>query len=237
MLRNHLDWLCCALLAGCSAVPPTSTTPSGAAGSRAGEAAATPPDTLAVSGLRGTLTQQEIQGALDPKLPKLLRCVEQRRSEVEALAGEITLSFHIATSGAVAAVTPSASTLGDREAERCMLEVAEATRFPAPHGGEADFTWPLEIPIDAELRPPVELAADQVRSALAAGLSELAARCGGGQVIVTAYVEPSGEVQSVGAASPDIASPTQLDCVSEAVRALRFPSPGSYLGKVSFTIP
>ena len=237
MLRNHLDWLCCALLVGCSSVPPTSTTPSHAAGSRAGEAAARPPDTMVVSGLHGTLTQQEIQNALDPRLPKFLRCVAQRRSEVEVLAGEITFSFHIATSGAVASVKPSASTLGDREAERCMLQVAEGTRFPEPHGGEADFTWPLEVPLDAELRAPVELASDDARSALAPHLDELAARCGGGQVIVTAYVEPSGEVQSAGVASPDIASPAQLDCISEAVRGLRLPSPGSYLGKVSFTVP
>lgn len=197
---------------------------------------AAPPDTLAVSGLRGTLSQAEIRGTLEPKLPKLLRCVQQRRGELEALAGRITLAFHVATNGAVASVQPNESTLGDRATERCLLQIAESARFPAPHGGEADLTWPLDVPGDEEVRPPVELGADPAHS-LGAALGALGARCGGGQVVVTAYIDPDGHVLAAGAASPDIASPTQLDCVSEGVRELRFPSPGSYLGKTSFTIP
>jgi hypothetical protein len=204
---------------------------------RESERPAAPPDTLAVTGIRGTLSQQEIQSVLEPKLPKLLRCVQQRRGVLEPLAGEITFAFHVATNGAVVSVNLTHSTLGDRDTERCMLQIVEAARFPPPHGGEADFSWPLQVPDDPDVRPAVELAGDTVRASLGSQLSELSARCGGGQVIATAYVDPDGAVLAAGVAAPDIANPAQFDCISEGVRALRLPSPGSYLGKVSFTIP
>jgi hypothetical protein len=158
-------------------------------------------------------------------------------ASVEALAGKINFAFQIATNGHVASVTASQSELGDRDAERCMLQIAEATVFPEPHGGEAEFSWPLEIPLDPEVRPPVELHSDLVREVLGEAIGELNARCGGGLVVVTAYVDPNGSVLSAGVAAPDIASPVQLDCISEAVRGQRFPSPGSYLGKTTFTVP
>lgn len=202
-----------------------------------------PSESLSVSGLRGTLSQFEIEGALKPRLPKFLRCAQQRLAELEALAGSITLSFHVATNGAVAGVSPIASTLGDRDTERCMLEVAQATRFPPPHGGEADFTWPLELPGDPDVRAPVALMADAARAAIGARSGEvtagdaLHASCGGGQMLVTAYVDTSGAVLAAGVATPDLATPTELDCIAAGVRSWVLASPGSYLGKVTFTLP
>jgi hypothetical protein len=202
-----------------------------------------PEESLSVSGLRGTLSQHEIEGALRPRLPKFLRCAQQRLRELEVLAGSITFSFHVATNGAVPGVSPIASSLGDRETERCMLEVASSTRFPPPHGGEADFTWPLELPADADVRAPVALTADAARSAIAAKSRDvtagdsLHASCGGGQMVVTAYVDPSGAALAVGVSTPDLATPTELDCIANGVRSWTFDSPGSYVGKVTFTLP
>jgi hypothetical protein len=218
------------------AKPPAPATPLGSNDERA-PANASGDDSLAVTGLRGTLSQHEIQGALEPRLPKLLRCVQTRLPELEALSGTISFVFNVAVNGSVDHVRPSASTLGDRETERCMLALAAATRFPAPHGGEAEFTWPLEIPIDSEVRAPVELAPDFARPLLASEGEALHARCGGGQLVVTAYLDTEGQVLAAGTAAPDLATDGELDCVAEGVRAWRFPSPGSYLGKLSFTLP
>jgi hypothetical protein len=202
-----------------------------------------PSESLSVSGLRGTLSQQEIEGALRPRLPKFLRCAQQRLGDVEVLAGSITLAFHVATNGAVPGVSPIASSLGDRETERCMLEVAQSTRFPPPHGGEADFTWPLELPGDPDVRAPVALSTDAARSAIGAKSRDvtagesLHASCGGGQMVVTAYVDTSGAALAVGVSTPDLATPTELDCIANGVRAWTFDSPGSYVGKVTFSLP
>ncbi|MDB4973670.1 MAG: hypothetical protein JWN48_2011 [Myxococcaceae bacterium] len=197
---------------------------------------------MAVSGLTGTLSQDEVRGALEPRLPRFLRCATARLAELEVLSGSMTFAFHVAVNGSVAAVSPSQSSLGDRATERCMLQVAEGTRFPPPHGGEADFTWPLELPLADDVRAPVELTADFAQPALSARVggveqAEAAQACGGGSYVVTAYLDPDGRVVAAGVATPDPATPADLDCVSKAIAGWSFPSPGSYLGKVSFTLP
>jgi len=201
-------------------------------------------DSVSITGLRGTLSQEEIQRALEPRLPKFMRCASPRLSELEVLSGAMRFAFHIAVNGSVGAVALAQSTLGDRASERCMLEVAGATKFAAPHGGEADFTWPLELPLADDVRAPVELTSDFAQAVSHApnrdGVSQSEAvqgACGGGAYVVTAYVDPSGKVLASGVASPDPATSVDLDCVSQAVDAWAFPSPGSYVGKVSFTIP
>lgn len=194
-------------------------------------------ESLAVSGLLGTLSQREIQGALEPKLPNFLRCATQRRGELDVLAGALTMRFNVSVDGSVAAVQPVESTLGDRQAERCMLDIAKATRFPAPHGGEAEFRWPLELPPDADVRPPVELLPDPGREPLMTRAPELRAACGGGPVLVTAYLDPSGAVLAAGVSAPELTTPSELDCVADGVHGWRFESPGSYVGKLSFSLP
>ena len=226
-----------ALLASCLPAcggPPPAQTPLAVPTSQSSPA---PTDTFAVSGLRGTLSNLEIQGALEPKLPRMLRCVQQRRAELDTLAGRIAFAFHVATDGSVVAVHPRESTLGDRDTERCMLAVAANTRFPPPHGGEADFGWPLEVDADEEVRPPVALGPEQARTKIGTQGEALLAECGGGQVLVTAYVKPDGSVAAAGVAAPDGATEPQLDCIAAGVRGWTFESPGSYVGKLSFALP
>ncbi|MDB4991279.1 MAG: hypothetical protein JWN04_6457 [Myxococcaceae bacterium] len=200
-------------------------------------------DAVSVSGLHGTLSQEEIRGALEPRLPKFLRCAAARLSELEVLSGSLTLSFHVAVNGSVASVSPNQSSLGDRATERCMLEVAQTTHFPAPHGGEADFTWPLELPLASDVRAPAALPAgfaQPVTTARVRGVEQADAvhgACGGGEYVVTTYVDPDGHVLAAGVATPDPVTTPELDCVAEAVASWTFPSPGSYPGKLSFTVP
>jgi outer membrane biosynthesis protein TonB len=195
------------------------------------------PDTFAVSGLRGTLSTHEIDGALKPKLARLLGCIQQRRSELEVIAGSLSLAFHVATDGSVVTVHPTESTLGDRATERCMLAIAAATRFPPPHGGEADFSWPLAVDPDSEVREPVALPTDRAAAVVSKEGEPLRATCGGGSVVVTMYVQPDGSVATAGVAAPDGATDAELDCVAEGVRRWKLPSPGSYLGKLSVPLP
>jgi hypothetical protein len=194
------------------------------------------PDELAVSGLKGTLSQDEVQNALEPRMPKFARCVQKRAGAVEWLAGSIELSFRVAVDGSVAAVFPTRSSMGDRDTERCALDVARATRFPKPHGGEAEFTWSFEVPLDGEIRPPVDWGADAAGVFLSEHASQVTASCGPGSYAVTAYVDTEGKVVSAGAAAGSEAEAEQLDCVLEVVRAFSFESPGSYAAKIQFAI-
>jgi hypothetical protein len=223
-----------ALCAACGGSTPTEQPVS--AESTGGEERAAEPDQLAVTGLRGTLSQHEIQGALEPRMLKFSRCVQKRSGEVEWVAGAMQFQFKVALDGSVAQVFPSQSSMGDRETERCMVEVAKSTRFPAPHGGEAEFSWSLEVPLDPDVREPVVWSAADVQEVLSTRTAEVETQCGGGPYAVTAYLDTEGKVVAAGAATGDEASAPQLDCVVLAVQGWLFPSPGSYAAKLTFTV-
>jgi hypothetical protein len=194
-------------------------------------------DTLGVSGLRGTLSQDEVQNALEPRMLKFARCVQQRSDAVEWLAGSVKLEFHVAIDGKVALAYPSESSMGDRVTERCAVEVAEATRFPAPHGGEADFSWSFEVPLDSSIREPVSLSAGELEETPGGLRGAVESACGTGQFSLTAYVDTAGKVVAAGAAAGDEESAGMLDCVAAAVASFSFKSPGSYAAKVQLALP
>ena len=199
----------------------------------------TPPedDGLSISGLRGTLSTLEIQGALEPRLPKLSRCAAKRTSEVEWLGGELEFGFNVAVDGSVIRVYPTRSTLGDRETERCMLDVARATHFPRPHGGEADFTWSVEIPANPDVRPPDRWEAPELDQLRTSVVPQLAEQCSPAPLEVTLYVDVDGRVVSAGAASPSGEADDALDCVTSLLQSLSFPTPGSYVASVQWSFP
>ena len=228
-------WLSLGVCAACGDKPVAAPTVSESSGAERREEPA--PDTLAVSGLRGTLTQDEVQNALEPRMLKFARCVQQRSDAVEWLAGRVVLEFHVALDGKVARVYPRESSMGDRITERCAVEVAQATRFPAPHGGEADFSWSFEVPLDGSIREPVSLTASEIEPAPGALRGVLEGACGVGQFALTAYVDTAGKVVSAGASAGDEESAQKLDCVASAVEGFTFKSPGSYAAKLQLSVP
>jgi len=219
---------------GCGGAAEASSEPEAARSSSGSERPASRRDELAVTGLLGTLSQSEIQNALEPRMLKFSRCVQRRSDAVEWLSGRVEFSFHVALDGSVTSVFPLASSMGDRDTERCMLDVARSIRFPEPHGGEAEFQWPLEVPLDPDIREPVVWDAAQASEVLLSNAQAALDACGGGAFSITAYVDPEGHVVAAGAAADDEAGASKLDCITEAVKAWTFPSPGSYAAKVSF---
>jgi hypothetical protein len=193
-------------------------------------------DSLSVTGLRGTLSQHEIQGALEPRMLKFSRCVQKRSGDVEWVSGAMAFEFKVGLDGSVASVYPKQSSMGDRETERCMLDVAKSTRFPAPHGGEAEFGWSLDVPLDPEVRAPVPWTAVEAGTVVTERAPELSEQCGSGPFDLTAYVDTTGKVVAVGGAAQSEASAAQLDCVTQAVQGWAFPSPGSYAAKLNFQV-
>jgi hypothetical protein len=226
---------CAALLGACAAKPVAA--PQAEESSGREREPAEEHDSLSVQGLRGTLSQEEVQGSLEPRMPKFARCVQKRSDQVEWLSGHVSLEFHVKLDGSVASVYPRETSMGDRATERCIEEVARGTRFPAPHGGEADFAWSLDVPLDSSIREPVALGTSDVSEVLTASTPLVQNACGGGSYAVTAYVDPEGKVVAAGASAADEASAAKLDCVAETVQSFVFASPGSYAAKVTFSIP
>ena len=190
---------------------------------------------MEVSGLMGTIPERKILATLEPKLPKFQRCFFDGSSEVEWLAGEIELYFHVNLQGEVVWVYPRKSTIGHRATEQCILAEAKRTKFPEPKGGDAaEIAWGFAFESVAP-RAPVEWGASDVATALSEH-PDAVSGCGGGRFDVTAYVAPGGQVIAAGAATDSETPAEQIDCVVDIVKGWTMPDPGSYAAKVSFEL-
>lgn len=196
-----------------------------------------PSDGMQIQGLLGTLSPDEVQRGLEPRMDKFLRCFAKRYEDLEILGGRIEFAFRVKVNGRVRTVYVKQTSVGDRETERCLLEVAASARFPMPHGGEAEFSWPLELDPPEDVRPPVTWTEEQVTEVVEANLEALREACSlTSEVAVTAYVGRRGRVLAVGGATGAEGGDTLLDCVADGVRAWEMPNPGSYPAKVTFQL-
>lgn len=193
-------------------------------------------DGAEITGLMGTIPRDEVEGALNPRLPRFLRCFEQRMGDVEFLSGNLRMAFRIHTDGTVAWVYPAESDVGDRQAEQCVLALARQVRFPRPRGGEAEFSWGFGFDAPDDVRPPLNWASDALGRRLA-DVGTIARECNArGAYRVTAYVRPGGRVLAAGGSAPSADAEAVLDCILDRVRAWEMPDPGSYPAKITFAV-
>lgn len=191
------------------------------------------PEGASITGLMGTIPARAVTETMNNRMSALARCFADRSDEVAFLEGDITMEFRVHTDGTVAWVYPAATTIGDRETEACILDVARAAHFPRPTGGEAEFSWGFGLEAASDVRLPITWTADHVTATIEANRSTIAS-CGRTGFELTAYVSPGGAVLSVGGTAPDADALPALDCVVTAVRRWTMPNPGSYAAKVSF---
>lgn len=192
-------------------------------------------DGAQITGLMGTIPREEVEDALNPRMPRFMRCFEQRLGDVEFLAGDIRMAFRISLEGAVLWVYPAESSIGDREVEQCVLGVARAARFPRPRGGEAEFAWGFGFDAPDDVRPPLSWEPDALGRRLG-DVPALARECSARGHEVTVYIEPGGRVLAAGGSAPSAEAEPGLDCILERVRGWAMPDPGSYAAKVTFPV-
>ncbi len=201
-------------------------------------AASSPEDDMQIEGILGTISQMAIEDGIQRNLGRITRCFSDRYHAIDVLGGEMEMSFRIKLDGTVRWVYLRRSTVGDRDTERCILNVLSRITFARPHGGEAEFSTPLTLDPPEDVRPPVAWPASRVASLVASAGPGLVSSCAatGEGFHVTAYVAPGGQVIAAGAAvdHPEIVEP--LDCVAAGVRSWTMPDPGSYPAKVTFDL-
>ena len=197
-----------------------------------------PDDGMQIEGTLGTISQRAIEDGIQRNLPRISRCFSDRYDQVEVLGGHMEMAFRIKTDGHVRWVYLRHSTVGDRDTERCILNVLSRIQFERPRSGEAEFATPLDLDPPEDVRPPVEWATSRVEPlVMEQGAALLESRGASGQAAqVTAYIAPGGAAITAGAAidAPDIVEP--LDCLAAGVRAWTWPDPGSYPAKVTFDL-
>jgi hypothetical protein len=197
-----------------------------------------PEDEMQIEGILGTISELAIEDGIQRNLGRITRCFSNRYDEVDVLGGQMEMSFRVKTDGTVRWVYLRRSTVGDRDTERCILNILSRITFARPHGGEAEFSTPLSLDPPEDVRPPVEWPSSRVSSLVSSNGPALISSCAatGEGFHVTAYVGPGGEVLAAGAAvdHPDIVEP--LDCVANGVLGWSMPDPGSYPAKVTFDL-
>ncbi len=94
----------------------------------------------------------DIDGSLDPNVVAntirsrkgaVIACYEKALKRNPNLAGKVVLRFTISSIGKVTAAEIDSNSLGDDEVGSCMTTIVKTWRFPAPSGGEVQFSYPF----------------------------------------------------------------------------------------------
>ena len=122
----------------------------------------------------------------------LMRCLEGGSERVEGLGGHFKLSLRVDKGGSTRWVYLSESTLGDRDTEKCVLDLARTKTWPRPLGGEGLAEKSFDIDARSE---PVSWEARRAQRALNHVHGEVA-RCRKGIPAAsgTVYVSPPPRV-------------------------------------------
>jgi hypothetical protein len=186
----------------------------------------------------GYVDPKEVDATFARTQESLLACLEQRTSVFDGVSGGFAVFLRLSDEGRVRWGHLESSSLGDRKVEKCILDVFRKTQWPRPDQGDAEVRNKLDFDLPEGVRPPQAVSASRFPTTLGPALPKLAACKGSekGTVEITAYVDTNGSVLSAGAASRNGKLNGELDCMTDAVRSLSFPSPGSYPAKLTFPI-
>ena len=194
----------------------------------------------------GLGVQQEL-GELDAKKTEetfkslsgaLNACSQKSVERVPFISGDVQLVVRITEAGAAKWAYVQDSTIGDRATEDCMIGVLKGATWPKPVGGEGVGRSTMSLSAGDE-RPPTPWTADRLGPGLAKVKGTLAScrsSAGAGPMSVTMYVAPDGKPQAIGVSGTDEKSEQAVRCVVSALESTRFPSPGSWAAKVTFSI-
>lgn len=194
----------------------------------------------AVQNELGEIDQKDAERAFSAAEGAIGSCHQKGHGKIEYLAGDVAFLVRIGQDGKARYVVIEQSTLGDRATERCMVDALMAARWPTPVGGEAEARRSLAFtPGDA--REPTPWPADKMADAIQSKSDAIhACKKGASSTFhVTAYVQPAGKEGKIQALGVSASSPegfAAADCVVDALKSAKVPSPGSYAAKVSFDL-
>ncbi|MGE5788605.1 MAG: hypothetical protein ACM3ZE_28700 [Myxococcales bacterium] len=198
-----------------------------------------PKSDVSVAAEVGGLNEEATGKIFERAEPGFERCFKIRAKQVEFLTGTARFFVIIGLDQKAQSVTVEESNLGDRDAEKCMQGVLMGMKWPKPVGGRtahAHYTAAPFEPLDSDVREAVEVEAEQVK-ATQERLKKKVSDCNIGtrsRYQATAYIDTSGKVITASVTSPDPSAELAIDCLVDLVKATEFPSPGSYVGKVTF---
>lgn len=190
----------------------------------------------------GTIDDKQAAKVVNQLSPAMQKCHTSNLKRVEFLGGDLKFYVRIGEDGHAKWVYFEDSSLGDREAEKCMLETLSNAQWPKPEGGpQAELRSSFGFEAPGDVRQPTSWNSDKVAATIGKHQKDLD-KCMDGvksKFTVTAYVEPAGKegkVMAVGVATSTQEGAEKIDCIVDTVKKLKMPSPGSWAAKVSFQL-
>jgi hypothetical protein len=169
---------------------------------------------------------------------KFMDCQKRGVERVELVAGSVKFFLRIGADGSAKWSYLEESQLGDRETEKCLLDVVMSAQWPKPDSGDAEAHYGMELPLQAT-RPPTDWGVEKVTAAITKH-GEAIDRCkagAGGSFKATLYVGTGGKVLAAGVATSAKDGAEKADCLADVLGKMRgLPSPGSWPAKVTFNL-
>jgi len=199
-----------------------------------------PEDEIKVSGTLGSLSDDEISGPFKRRWDDITRCYADAQAKLPYLGGRLEIKLRVGAKGELKKSFVSSSTMGNYQAEKCILAVARELAFSKPHGGpEAEFTYPLEF---RGPRNVSEWDGGRVQPAVARhkrDVSQCKARGGGGLpagLSLTVYVAPGGKVTSAGVSADAPLDDAFAACLVDKTRLWRLDDPLGRIAKATVEV-
>lgn len=198
------------------------------------------PTKVEVRGIQGTLHNFDVRMAMEKKAREFASCHEPRASRVPPLSGTIEFAIQVKSTGEVTQVELNSSDVGDRQLERCFMDVIRAAQFPKPNGGDAKVNYTMLLGPARKGREPEQWDPDRVRRISSKQSADVTEKCElprGGAYTVTAYVNAQGRIMAAGVTSHAPTEAEQFDCIAESLRRWSMPRPSKKkFAKVTFPL-
>jgi hypothetical protein len=246
-----MEWMCpaarrraaavllLATLASCGGSEPPAASPSQEESAAREAAPKRKKQQLTLSGQLGSLDEGKVDATFNKLMPQFGGCLSQASSRVEFIGGHVKFFVRISLDGMAKWAYLSESTIGDRDAERCMLTAAKAARWPPPLEGEGQAQKAFDFDPSPDVRDAVPWGSDRIVKALSGARAKLGqcTRGAPGRYKATVYVQTDGTALSAGIAPPsERGEVNAVDCIVDVIKSMKFPSPGSWPAKVMFDV-
>jgi len=186
----------------------------------------------------GVLDQYEVETAINRRFGRLRGCYRRAGRAVHYVEGQVLMRLTVAPQGDVSDVAIAENTLGNYAVERCLIEEMSRIRFRPPGGRKgATFEYPVQFRSTGEVAVS-DLDGGYSWQILRPLMAEPSAcpRVGPGPVFAVAYVEPDGQVGSVGFEAEQALDLEAAACVHEQIRRWRLPSERSHVMRTRFRL-
>jgi hypothetical protein len=184
----------------------------------------------------GALDDTKVKQTFEHLSGRLTTCFTDGARDIAFMSGDVRFVVRVAKDGSARWVYVKDSTLGHRKTEECMTSALKAASWPKPLGGEGLAENSFSFDPGSEERPPVAWTPERLgpqRKKALARLDQCKKKAGTRSLKATMYIDTDGSVSAVGLASGDEKGQGAADCVVDALKSLKYPSPGSYAAKVT----